>query len=428
MRYERFIGLRYLKSRRKQSFISVISIISVGGVSLGIATVILAISVMNGFEEEITNKFLANEAHISVSAIGGETFSNYDELVERIEKIPKVEAASPVIFAQAGIQRKNGDITGVIIKGIEPEKEDHVTGIKKFVDDSLDFEPPLIDEIREKLKGRETIAGGIIMGKDKARSIGVNKGDIVRVISRLVPDPVRAGGLIPKVSNFVVVDIYHSGMYVYDNAFAFLSLEKAQKLYDMKNSVNMVEIRSSNPDIVDKVEDSLILEIDFIGDYGFFPKTRTWKETHAQLLDAMKLEKMVTFIIEGLIIIVAAFNIASTLIMMVMDKTKDIGILKAMGASKRGIRKIFTIEGGVIGILGAIIGTALGSFLCWSLETWFPIYLDSEVYQISRLPAKINWIFVLCVNIGAVLICWLAALYPAYRASVLDPVEAIRYE
>lgn len=151
-------------------------------------------------------------------------------------------------------------------------------------------------------------------------------------------------------------------------------------------------------------------------------------ETHAQLFDAMKLEKLVTFIIEGLIILVAAFNIASTLIMMVMDKTKDIGILKAMGASKKSIRKIFTLEGGLIGIFGAAIGTALGLLLCWSLETWFPIYLNSEIYQISRLPAKINWLFVLGINVGAILICYIAALYPAHRASTLDPVEAIHYE
>lgn len=428
MKYERFIGLRYLKSRRKQSFISIISVISVGGVALGIATVILAISVMNGFEAKIKEKFLANEGHLSLSASGG-FFSRYDELIEKIEKLPEVEAASPAILAQAGIQRKNGEISGVIIKGIDPEQEHRVTRIKRFVsEEPLDFESSLLEQVREKLRGKETVTGGIILGKQKAQSIGVEKGDIVRIISELVPDPVRPGGLLPNVRNFVVVDFYDSGMYVYDNAFAFLRLDKAQELYRTQNRVNSIEIRAVNPDVVTEIRDKMLLEIKFIEDYGFFPKIRTWLDTHAQLFDAFKLEKRVTFIIEALIILVAAFNIASTLIMMVMEKTKDIGILKAMGASKKGVRRIFTIEGSIIGILGALIGTALGLFLCWSLETWFPIHLNSEVYQISRLPAEVNWLFVLGVDIGAVLICWLAALYPAYRASTLDPVEAIRYE
>jgi len=382
---------------------------------------------MNGFEAEIKNKLLANEAHLSLSAVGG-SFSRYDEIIDEIEKIPKVQAASPVILAQAGIQRKNGDISGVIIKGIDPERENRVTGMKKFVSGPLNFDPPLLKQVREELKGKETVAGGIIIGKEKARSMGVEKGDIVRVISRLVPDPVRQGGLLPMVRNFVVTDIYNSGMYVYDNAFAFLQLDKAQELYHKQNKVNMIEIRCINPDVATEVKDKMLLDINFIKDYDFFPKIRTWMDTHAPLFDAMKLEKVVTFIIEGLIILVAAFNIASTLIMMVMEKTKDIGILKAMGASKKGVRKIFTIEGFAVGILGALIGTALGLFLCWSLNTWFPIHLNSEVYQISRLSAKVNWPFVSAINVGAVLICWFAALYPANKASKLNPVEAIRYE
>lgn len=427
MKYERFIGLRYLKSRRKQSFISIISVISVGGVALGVATVILAISVMNGFEAKIREKFLANEAHLSIST--GGFFSEYSELIERIEKIPEVKAASPVIFMQAGIQRKGGNVQGgVIIKGIAPEQESRVTGIEKFVTGSLNFAPPLLEQVRKEIKGRETVTGGIILGKDKARNLDVQKGDIVRIISKLEVDPLHPGSLIPLVRNFVIVNFYESGMYAYDNAFAFLSLDDAQKLYRIEDKINLIEIRATDSDAVSEIKKKIMLEIDFIEDYGFFPQIKTWMDTHAQLFEAMKLEKIVTFIIEGLIILVAAFNIASTLIMMVMDKTKDIGILKAMGASKKGIRKIFTIEGFIIGILGAFIGTVLGLFLCWSLETWFPIYLESEVYQINRLPAKVNLPFVVGVDIGAILICWLAALYPAYKASILDPVEAIRYE
>ena len=387
---------------------------------MGVATVILAISVMSGFEETIKEKFISNEGHIAVSA-GGGFFADYDEVIGQIEAIEGVLAASPVIVTQAGIQPKGGDLATVFIKAIDVEKEDMVTGISEFVsEDKVDFNPPLVDEVRKQLEGEETISGGIILGVNVAQRLGVTTGDVVIIISKMVP--VGGGSLIPILRNFVVVDIYNSGMYVFDNAFAFLSLESVQTLYQVPGKINRIEVRAEHMDLAEKVRNKILMALGL----GFYP--RTWMEMHADLFDAMKLERWVTFIIEGLIILVAAFNIASTMIMMVMEKTKDIGILKAMGAKNISIYFIFTIEGIVIGILGSILGTLLGLFLCWSLETWLPIPMKLEVYQISYLPVKINWLFIAFVNVVSLLICWIATLYPAWHASRLNPVEALRHE
>jgi len=420
MKYEWFIGLRYLKSKGKQSFVSIIGVISVGGVALGVATVILAISVMSGFEETVKEKFISNEGHIAVSA-GGSFFAGYDDVIENIEEIPGVVATAPVIITQAIIQLKGGELSGVYIKAIDVEKEDLVTKISRFVgEEKISFDSPLVDEVREELQGEETIFGGIILGVNVAQRIGVTRGDVVIIMSKLVP--IGGGSFMPILRNFVVVDIYNSGMYVFDNAFAFLPLDAAQELYRVPGKINRIEVRTENVDLAEEVK----TKIQMVLGLGFYP--RTWMEMHADLFDAMKLEKLVTFIIEGLIILVAAFNIASTLIMMVMEKTKDIGILKAMGATNRSIRLIFTIEGIVIGILGSIFGTLLGLLLCWLLENWIRIPMKLEVYQISHLPVKISWVFIAFVNVVALLICWIATLYPAWHASRLNPVEALRYE
>ncbi|MFQ6043619.1 MAG: FtsX-like permease family protein [Candidatus Poribacteria bacterium] len=422
MKYEWFIGLRYLMSRRKQTFISIISIISVGCVALGIATVVVAIAVLNGYEDLIIEKFLANEAYITVSASGA-FFADYEDIIAKIKEIPDVKAASPVVYAQAGIQTEDSSINPVIVKGIDPEREEMVTGFSRFVEGkTVDFDSPLIEAARKKLNGGETITGGIILGKYVARRLGVTEGDKIILISRLVPDRARPGALIPMMRNFIVIDTYNSGMYIYDNAYAFLPLDVAQRLYREEDKVNRIEVMTADANSVDDVRNQILKKLRF----GLFPKT--WMEMHLDLFDAMKMEKRITFIIEALIIVVAAFGIASTLIMMVMEKTKDIGILKAMGATKGSIRYIFIIEGSVIGIFGSFIGTLLGLGLCWAIESWNIPMPYAEVYQISTLPAKISWGFVAMVNAVSLFICCMTTLYPAWHASNFNPVEALRYE
>jgi lipoprotein-releasing system permease protein len=417
MRYEVFIGLRYLKARSKQFFISFISLISVGGVAVGVATVIVALSVMNGWESMIRDKMLRSEGHIYV--IGdSNSIRTYWTMMQTIEKMDGVVAAAPVLVRQAYLQDEEGDNQmGVMIKAIDPQLETRVTSIGDYVSNDLSFESPLIQLAQSRTD--DTIFGGIILGKEVANRLRVSKGDIVQLISRLVR---VAGSLHPVIRTFVVVGIYDSGMYSYDALLAFVSLEVGQQLYDIGDVVDRIEVRIKDIYKAEQIRRDIQMEV------GIFYPTMTWMEAHKNLFDAIKLEKIVTFIIEALIIFVAAFNIASTLIMMVMEKTKEVGILKSMGSTKRSIWFIFTFEGTLIGIVGSVLGTLLGLFLCWSLETWLPIKIPNSIYQIDKLPAEVSWSFVAFVNVASLVVCWLATLYPAWRASTLKPVEALRYE
>ena len=488
MKYEWFIALRYLKSRRKQAFISIISIISVSGVTLGIAAVIIVVSTLEGFGNEIKEKFLVNEAHITVQSAHGH-FPNYQEKIEEIEGIEGVVAASPVIFRLLALQSQGSDAleTVIPVKGIDLQQEDSVTGFSHYVKDFESFnQSPFIDEARQRLAGKETIAGGIVLGYHVARRIGVVPGDVLRLISKLVQNPASPGTFMPLMRNFVVVGLYQSGLYLHDNVYGFIDLETAQTLYQKPDQINLIEVRLVHADMAPKVRDRIKQKVRFAPGLGAIPLTRTWMESRAEFFEALQLEKIVTMVVVALIILVAVFNIASTLIMMVMEKTQDIGILRAMGASKKGIRKLFIRQGGIIGILGSILGTALGVYVCWRLEfqvgnvpRWFgllillvpvvlhvcrrilrlpinatallliwciaaalslyfvaqPIYLDdilgknlSGVYQLNRLPVKINWLFVIFMNVFSIGTCWLAALYPAHKAAALNPVEALRHE
>ena len=488
MKYEWFIASRYLKSRRKQAFISIISIISVSGVTLGIAAVIIVISTLEGFGHEIKEKFLVNEAHVTVKSAHG-YFPNYQEKIEQIEGIEGVVAASPVIFRALAIQTQGRESLDTVIpvKGIDLQQEDNVTGFSNFVRDFESFnQSPFIDEARQRLAGKETIAGGIVLGYHVARRIGVVPGDVLRLISKMVQNPANPGNFMPLMRNFVVVGLYQSGLYLHDNVYGFIDLQTAQTLYQKPDQINLIEVRLVHADMAPKVRDSIRQEVRFAPGLGAIPITTTWMESRADFFQALQLEKIATMVVVALIILVAVFNIASTLIMMVMEKTQDIGILRAMGASKKGIRKLFILQGGIIGILGSILGTALGVYVCWRLEfqignvsRWYgllillfpvmlhvcrwieplpinatgflliwcaaaalslyfiaqPIYLDdifgknlSLVYQLNRLPVRINWIFVGFMNLLSIGTCWLAALYPAWKAADLNPVEALRHE
>ena len=407
MRYETFIGLRYLKARSGLLF-------SIGGVAVGIATVVVALSVMNGWESVIRDKMLNSEGHIFVSG----NLNTYRTMMQRIKAIDGVAAVAPVLMKYTALLNKDGSQqVGAMLKAVEPELQTEVTGIADYVSGELSFEYPLIEQVRNR--SEDTIFGGIVLGRGLAQKLQVSKGDIIRLISRLVETP---GGLQPVVRTFVVVDIYDSGMYSYDSVLAFISLDASQELYNLGDSVNRIEVKIHDIYKADKIRREIQAEL------GILVNTMTWMEAHETLFDAIKLEKIVTFIIETLIIFVATFNIASTLIMMVMAKTKEIGILKSMGATKRNIWFIFTFEGTLVGVAGAVLGTLLGLFLCWSLQTWLPIRIPNTVYQIDKLPAEISWPFVVFVNVASLMLCWLATLYPAWRASKLSPVEALRYE
>ena len=484
MRFEWFVASRYLRSRRKQSFISIISIISIGGVALGVATVILAIAVLNGVEHGLKDRFLANEAHVVFHLHGHSYFDNYQNRIEQIEAIDEVVATSPVVLSQIGVFPEHSDsIQDVIyIKGIDPVQEDKVTGFSEFVDGSTDFlNSTFLEDAR--LIRDETITGGIVLGARLAARLGIIKGDVLRLIVKLVK--INESMFVPDLANFVVIGFYESEMAVYDNNFGFIHIDAAQKLYNKPNRINAIFVRLIDaelaPQIARRIEDTVEFSV-----LEGMPDARTWMEMQAPLFSALRMEKILTVVIEALIILVAAFNIASTLIMTVMEKTKAIGTLRTLGTSRGNIMKIFMIQGSVIGLLGTMLGTALGLALCWLLSFnnvrpsyWFtlalivPVFLQvfialrralprgggwkfglgvlwlivigfalycavrpisladlglSQVYQMNQLPIQVNWFFVIFINALSFLICWLATLYPAWQAANLKPVEALQHE
>ena len=486
MRFEWFVASRYLRSRRKQSFISIISVISIGGVALGVATVILVIAVLDGVEHGLRDRFLANEAHVVFRLHDHSFFGDYQKRMEQIASIDEVVATSPVILAQIGVFPEYSDtIQDVIyIKGIDPVQEDAVTGFSNLVSGSTDFQNSEYVE-NARLIRSETITGGIVLGQRLAARLGIIKGDVLRLVVKLVKSPVHESMLVPDLANFVVIGLYESEMAVYDNNFGFIHIDDAQKLYQKKNRINTIFVRLNDAELAPKIAREIEDAVRFSVLEGM-PDARTWMEIQAPLFSALRLEKIATTIIEALIILVASFNIASTLIMTVMEKTKDIGTLRTLGTSRGNIMKIFMIQGSVIGMFGTMLGTALGLALCWLLSSnavrpsyWYasvlvvPIFLQvlialrraiprkggwkfaagaiwiigigfalycairpisfadlglSHIYQMNQMPIKINWFFVIFINTLSFLICWLATLYPAWQAASLKPVEALQHE
>ena len=487
MKFEWFVASRYLLSQRKQSFISIISIISIAGVGLGVATVILVIAVLDGVEQGLKERFLANEAHVILRLRNNGFYSDYENKIEAIKNVEGVVAASPVVYSQLAVFREGSkQIEDVIlIKGIVPEVEDKVTSFTKFVNGSYDFQNDDFIEHARFLNDDITITGGIVLGSRLAHRLKATEGDVLKLVVNMTEDQLNPGAFIPLIRNFVVIGFYESELAVYDNQTAFIDLETAQKLYRVEDQVNFILIRLEDAELAPEMGEQIIAATEFaiLED----PATTTWLETHAALFQALKLEKIATVIIEALIILVAAFNIASTLIMTVMEKTRDVGMLRTLGASRGHIMGIFMIKGSVIGMLGTLAGTALGLGICWLLSTnitrpspWFalgavsililfqigtalrrtvpypkarkiglfvfwilavcfglyclvePISLEelglSAIYQMNQLPIKVNWFFVVFINTLSFAICWLATIYPAWQASNLKPIEALQYE
>ena len=486
MKFEWFVASRYLRSRRKQSFISIISIISIGGVALGVATVILVIAVLDGVEHGLKDRFLSNEAHVVLSLIDQSFFGDYQKRIERIEALEDVVAASPAIWTQTGVFRERTDTIqdAIIIKGIDPAQEDKVTGFSTYVDGSTDF---LNSELIENARfiRDETITGGIVLGGRLAARLGVIKGDVLRLLVKLVPNPVHDSMFSPDLANFVVIGFYESEMEFYDSKLGLIHINSAQKLYDAENRANAIFVRLTDAELAPRMATRIEDVAGFTVLEGM-PNAITWMERQAPLFSALRLEKIATVIIEALIILVASFNIASTLIMTVMEKTKDVGTLRTLGASRGNIMRIFMIQGSVIGSLGTILGTVLGLALCWLLSSnvarpayWYALVLAvplllqvliasqrvlrnkggwkfavgilwligigfalycavrpislvdlglSQIYQMHQLPIKVNWLFVIFINALSFIICWLATFYPAWQAANLKPVEALQHE
>ena len=411
MSFEYFIGSRYLRAKQKQAFVSLITILSIAGVMVGVMALIVVIAVMNGFDNDLKTRILGGQSHIVLMRHGG-AFIQYRQVMKEVENTKGVEAATPFIVTQ-GMLRSKAAAVGAVIRGIDPQTAGRV--MKTLQNVPLTNPSAKIDSLQT-----DSEAPGIVLGKELARNLGVIEGDMIYLISpRGMLSPI---GQVPAMKQFRVTGFFLSGMYEYDQTFAFIQLEDAQKILRMGDSVTGIDIRVRDIYKAKDIAENLISKL------GFPYWARDWMQMNKNLFRALKMERLVMAIILILIVLVAAFNIASSLIMLVMGKTRDIAILKAMGATTKSIRKIFVFSGMVIGFIGTVLGLCLGLVLCVLLKNYDIYELTGDIYYFTTtLPVKIEISWVIGIVAATMVICFLATLYPARQAAKLDPVEAIRY-
>ena len=428
MSYELFVSIRHLSAKKSQKFISLNTWISIAGVGLGVMALIVVIAVMSGFSKDLRDKILGTNSHVVVSNMNRAMVENYDGILKKVRSVKGVIAAAPFIMNQ--VMLINGDrVSGIVVRGIDPEKEETVSDLGKNMVSGTVSDLKTKSSFSGEIKGREKKnRAGIILGKELSRRLGVGVGDIVSMVSPV--SRVTPVGLIPRMKLFKVVGVFESGMYEYDANLSFILLKSAQKFFSMKNGVSGIEVRVADIEQAGNIASVIQKEL------GFPYLVRDWMRMNRNLFSALKLEKIVMFIILILIIFVAAFNIVSTLFMLVMEKAKEIAILKSMGASCSSIMKIYSYQGLVIGLVGTFLGCATGfvivpnlNEIVSSIESIFGIVaFPSDVYYLDRLPSKIQYMDSFLIIIFSVVICLVASLYPAWRASKLDLVDGLRYE
>jgi len=428
MSYELFVSIRHLSAKKSQKFISLNTWISIAGVGLGVMALIVVIAVMSGFSKDLRDKILGTNSHVVVSNMNRAMVEGYDGIIKKVRSVKGVIAAAPFVMNQ--VMLINGDrVSGVVVRGINPGQEETVSDLGKNMVLGTVSDLKTKSSSSGEIKGREKKnRAGIILGKELSRRLGVGVGDIISMVSPV--SRVTPVGLIPRMKLFKVVGVFESGMYEYDANLSFILLKSAQKFFSMKNGVSGVEVRVADIEQAGNIASVIQKEL------GFPYLVRDWMRMNKNLFSALKLEKIVMFIILVLIVFVAAFNIVSTLFMLVMEKAKEIAILKSMGASCSSIMKIYSYQGLVIGLVGTFLGCAAGfvivpnlNEIVSSIESIFGIVaFPSDVYYLDRLPSKIQYMDSFLIIIFSVVICLVASLYPAWRASKLDLVDGLRYE
>lgn len=418
MPFELLIGLRYLKAKRKSTFISIITFISTAGVALGVMALIVVLAVMTGFERDLKEKILGTNAHLVVIRSGA-PMDNYRPMMERLKQLPGVQAATPFIYNQVMLSTGR-NVSGVVLRGIEPASDRLVTRLNgSLVQGSMDLLEP------QAGSGQEP---GVLIGRELSRHLNLAVGDRVNVVSPT--GTITPLGMMPKLKSFRVVGVFNTGMFEYDSTLAYVSLEQAQKFFELGDTVTGVQLRVA--DVYGTTELARRINREFGPDLY----ARDWMQMNKNILFALKTEKVVMFIILTLIVLVAAFGIASTLFMVVMEKARDIAILKAMGARSLSIMKIFVLEGLIIGIVGTMLGVLSGLLIAHNLEPIIDLvqkvtgknFFSKDIYYLDHFPSQVVASDVLMISITAVLISFIATLYPAWQASKMLPAEALRYE
>ena len=411
--YELFIGLRYTRAKRRNHFISFISLISMLGMGLGVMALIVVLSVMNGFQKEIRERMLGASPHLEVVADGGR-INNWQSILDKVALHPQVSAAAPYVGGQGMLSFGQG-VQGVMVRGIDPVKETAITELSNKIKAGA----------LEDLRSGEF---GIVLGTDLARALGVRLGEKVMLIAP--QGQITPAGMVPRLKQFRVVGIFEIGMAPYDNNLALINIIDAQKLFLLGDAVTGISAKLRDVDLAPRVAHDLQTQLPpelFAND---------WTHQNSNYFRAVQMEKKMMFIILSLIVAVAAFNIVSTLVMAVTDKQADIAILRTLGASPRSVMKIFIVQGVVIGLIGTLLGSVGGIVLALNLDVVVPFiehmfgvqFLAKDVYYISELPSDLRYHEVMLVSGISFLISLLATLYPSYRASKTQPAEALRYE
>jgi lipoprotein-releasing system permease protein len=420
MPFELFIGLRYLKAKRKSTFISIITFISIAGVALGVMALIVVLAVMTGFENDLKEKILGTNAHIVVIRSGA-PMEDYQSVIEKLKSFKGVQAATPFIYNQVMLS-SGKNVSGVVLRGIDVASDRLVTRLSKSVVEGS------IDGLTPKMEQGADTTPGLMVGKELAKHLNLFLGDKVNVISPM--GNITPLGMMPRMKPFKVTGIFNTGMFEYDSTLAYISLDQAQRFFDLGDTVTGIQLKVEDVYHTDELARSINREM------GVNFYARDWMQMNKNILFALKTEKIVMFIILTLIVLVAAFGIASTLFMVVMEKTRDIAILKSMGATGASIMKIFVLEGLIIGVIGTLLGVVSGLLIALNLEPIITLiqkitgqnFFSKDIYYLDHFPSLVVPSDVVLISVTAVLISFLATLYPAWQASRMLPAEALRYE
>lgn len=412
-KFERLVAKRYLRAKRKEGFISVITGFAFTGIALGVATLIIVMSVMNGFRQELLGRILGINGHIGIMSPLGYPFNNYKQASKDLSEIEHVKLVVPMIEGQLLVSAGKA-AEGAMVRGMATEDL-----LKK----------PILKEAFKKVNLEDFKGDNVVMGARLATKMGVVPGDKITLIS---PNgKVTAFGTVPRMKSYQVIGTFEAGMYEYDSNFIFMPLETAQTYFGLKGSVTHIDVTIDDEKLLSPVRRGIERSVSGAGAYVY-----DWKQTNAAFFNAIDVERNVMFIILTLIILVAAFNIITGLIMLVKDKGRDVAVLRTMGATKGMIMRIFFMDGAFIGVVGTTIGLILGLLFCHNIEAirqglqtlMGRDLFSAEIYFLSKLPAKVDNMEVITVVVISLLLSFLATLYPAYRAAKMDPVEALRYE
>ena len=413
--FELFVGLRYLRAKRKNHFSTFISITSMVGIALGVAVLIIVLSVMNGFGTELRNRILGVASHLQITQ-GDNTLSNWQQAMGALDGVPHVVAAAPFIMGQ-GMLSYDAAAQGTLVRGIIPADE---VKVAEFADK---MKVGSLDDLR---------AGefNIILGRDLAQSLGLTVGDKVVLMSP--SGQATPVGTMPRMKQFKLVGLFEMGYQSYDSGLALVHMEDAAKLYRMNDKITGLRIKLDDPFLTSEVAPAIASKLSNQGNYYI----SDWVQENPNFFAALKMEKRIMSIIMVLVVAVAAFNIVSTLIMAVIDKRADIAIMRTFGASPRSIMSIFIIQGALIGIIGTLLGATLGILIALNIDSIIPFieslfhvqFLAKDVYYISEVPSQVLWSDVLLITLTSIILSLLATLYPSYKASQINPAEALRYE